>query len=175
MELYIRSPILWTGQQTKDYYYCPSSEENDPLIAKTHAANYFKDITITVLSVIRFFYFIYVLIMVYKSSSEKSFFSRPFFMNWLPILNLLTSFTALFAGSYYLYWTVQGHGKVICQLGDLDFFYTVIPFYMSGVSHYMFTAEFFNTSFALKKTISTLKILTADFVSRKDSQQAKIH
>lgn len=60
---------------------------------------------------------------------------------------------------------------MICQLGSFDFVYTVIPLYMCGVSDYMFTAEFINTSFALKKTVKGLEISTSDFVkSRQDKK-----
>ena len=93
-------------ESDKSYYYCPAGPRNDHLIYKTHVANYLKDITVTVLSFIRCIYFVYVLVRVCRSSSTKRFFSRPFFMNWLPILYLLTSLSLLYAGSYELYWTV---------------------------------------------------------------------
>ena len=147
--------------------YCPSGDNgiNDQLILKTHIANYIKDITLTILSAIRLLYFIYVLIVVCRSS-KKSFFSRPAFMNWLPIFVLIQSVMTLFAGIMILVQTIEGEGQVICELLPSISLFMALGTCMTGITHYMFTSEFMNTSFALRSTIKGLSIAISDFVNR---------
>lgn len=137
-------------QSEDEYYYCPSSPQTDDLIFKTHIGNYTKDITLVVMSAIRVAYFPYVLYRVSQTCKNwRAFFGRPAFMNWLPILILLTSISSLAFGALLLYGTVIGEGKVICRLNSSDLTFMVIATYLTGVCHIMFAAEFLNTLVAL--------------------------
>jgi hypothetical protein len=128
-------------------------------------ANYIKDITITAMALIRTIYFTYVLYRVCKKSQNiKAFISRPVFMNWLPILIFAISITSFAFGSLLLYETIQGGGKVICQLYVSDLVFMVFGYYFTGICHYLFTAEFLNTLVALKAIIEGLKLSSSNIV-----------
>ena len=102
------------------------------------------------MSAIRVAYFPYVLYRVRQSCRNwRAFFGRPAFMNWLPILILVTSVSSLAFGAALLYGTVIGKGKVICHLNSSDLTFMVIATYLTGVCHIMFTQEFLNTHVAL--------------------------
>ena len=97
----------FSGETTDDWYYCPPSPTNDPLIEKTHVSNYIKDITIVVFSLLRLVFSIYVLVRVCHSS-KNGFWSRHIFMTVLPILMLIFSAVSLSAGVYILLGTIKG-------------------------------------------------------------------
>ena len=87
-------------------------------------------------------------------------------MNWLPIINLIFSFIGLYTGVYLLYWTVIGEGQVICEITRADELLYVFGTFFCAADHYIFSAEFLNTYFALQKTIEGLEISCSDFVNR---------
>ena len=80
---------MWFGEEKQ--HYCPPGKDVDKLIHRTHIANYINDTTIMILGCSRIIYFVYVLICVCRNNATKPFFKRPAFMNWLPILILISS------------------------------------------------------------------------------------
>ena len=164
----ILNQITSTQDTSNGYYYCPKGpdDQNVTLIHKTHVANYFKDTTITILGFARFIYFIYVL-AVSSRSQTRGFCRRPAFLSWLPLLNLIAGLAMALFGALILTDTVQGHGKVICQLAQSDLIYMVMGTYLSAVCHYMFAAEFLATSVALNSTVKGLEIACYDYLSAK--------
>ena len=140
---------MYKSEDDKDFHYCTAANpDEEKYITRTHIANYIKDVTIVVLSVLRVLYFIYVLICVCRATS-KPFFKRPAFMNWLPILILITSVASLYFGASILTVTVQGDGKVVCEIAKADLYFLVVGVYLTGLYHYIFCAEFINTYVAL--------------------------
>ena len=161
---------MWLSSDSSEFYgeeklhYCPETPEAHDLIHKTHVANYFKDSSIVILSCLRVIYYIFVLFCVCKNNRAKPFFKRPAFMNWLPILILVTSIGLIYFGVGILKDTIKGDGKVICQLANIDFYYTVAGTYLTGLYHYMFCAEFLNTYVALQTITEGLAIACSNFV-----------
>ena len=64
-------------------------------------------------------------------------------------------------------WRWQSHLLAVKK----RYYIFLIPSYMTGLIHYMFTAEFLNTSIALKETIDGLAISITDFVRQKNENR----
>ena len=71
-------------------------------------------------------------------------------MNWLPVINIAFAVFGLYSGAYLLYFTVGGDGKVICEITKVDEMLTVFGEFICAADHYIFSAEFLNTYFALQ-------------------------
>lgn len=140
---------LFDDNGIQDIKYCdPINSKVEREIHRTHVAIFIKDYSITFLSALRVIYFIYVLTIVCRNSS-KPFWKRPAFMNYLPVLILISSVACLFFGVFILKDTINGNGGVMCELKHADLYFTVAGTYFTGLYHYMFCAEFLNTSMAL--------------------------
>ena len=134
------------------------------MIGITHVANYVKDLSLIVFNFIRLIYMIYVLHYVYKTSAN--FWRRPAFMNWLPVINVAMAIFGLASGAYLLYFTATGGGKVICEITRSDELLTIFGTFLCAADHYIFSAEFLNTYYALQKTVKGLEISCSEFVHR---------
>ena len=87
-------------------------------------------------------------------------------MNWLPVLNIAMAVFGLISGAYLLYFTVIGDGKVICEITKSDEMLLIFGTFLCAADHYIFSAEFLNTYYALQKTVKGLEISCSEFVNR---------
>ena len=106
-------------------------------------SNYIKFYTVAILSAARLFYFIYVIIIVKRNSKKLPFFKRPFFLNWLPIIFLLTTCFTMNYGIDNIIWRTRSESYgVLCANYNSNNWKKLIPLYLTGISNYLFTSEF---------------------------------